>query len=1023
MALKTDRQGRPGLLIKSANLREGDELAESLLGEFKLFEQDLFEVKMTSGNLAKLAKAIPGVKVGLEFEMIVPNVSSDDGGDMEPDYDQDERVRDIDDAVQFFDDGDYNGRNELRRLREAMESDFFDWQMEQIDEAWANNGFEFFQEYLDREDPFDESEAEEEATNELQAQYGDDISPEEFQKMLDALVDEKRQSYTQEQWDDQGRNYDRAREEFEEEQRDNFSEQDWLSEQGIRYASDVESNYSHVTWPYYRSSNEGETDAKEVALEFMDAMGYKSIAVGDYHGYGGGYQKWNGSEWVKIGSSKPDDCFTVEPDGSLQADDSNDTGLEFVSPPIPLDQIGETMRKVQQWAAGRGVYTGKSNATSMHTNISIPGYDLDKLDYLKAALLLGDEHVLRQFDRIGNTYARPAIEKVRQLVKQKPDKAKELLDKMKSQLNAEASKMIHSGQTDKYTSINTKDNRVEFRSPGGDYLSDIADNPQKMIDTINRMVVTLDAAMDPNKYKEEYQKKLYKVLTGQAGGREAATGAKQEMKKDDKDLLNLFSRYAAGELPKQALKSFVRQAQLTRKVQREKEAGKKYWWNVKRDGQRIEVVATNELDAKLTAAREWGIVASTTNLDSMTAEALRPYDDTAGSPQVVAQQPSRPAWGVWDNSENAFINSQGNTSTSGRLIGGTDEQDALNAARRIGLGYRINDGSVEARRIPADGAGSGIYRITTPGGTLVAGDEYGSDQDALQRAAYWAQRRDTDVVVRNARGEEIGRVSSTGDITPATPQPAAQPNQGNWGIWIINADRFAREPGEYPAGQEVPLRRFPSREAAEQFLTQTRAENPRMRTDIEVREIEHAAQPQAPMGGQNYPRSAQTPESEPPRYEMYRISDGRTVEANGMPIQFVALTPEDAERKLRIYTASHNLGAPELFAVRSVLQVPQTTGQQASDNWSADFERRMQGGTINTANEPATGSQVGQTYNPSGTGSFTGQWLILNPNNQVIYRFGGIGNAQSDANRIAMNWLTQNPREMVDGVTVVPEMG
>jgi peptide-methionine (S)-S-oxide reductase len=71
-------------------------------------------------------------------------------------------------------------------------------------------------------------------------------------------------------------------------------------------------------------------------------------------------------------------------------------------------------------------------------------------------------------------------------------------------------------------------------------LSIIADNPQKMIDTINRMVVTMDAAMDPNKYKEEYQKKLYKVLTGQAGGREAETGAKQEMKASDKDLLNIF---------------------------------------------------------------------------------------------------------------------------------------------------------------------------------------------------------------------------------------------------------------------------------------------------------------------------------------------------------------------------------------------------------------------------------------------------------------------------------------------------
>ncbi len=77
-----------------------------------------------------------------------------------------------------------------------------------------------------------------------------------------------------------------------------------------------------------------------------------------------------------------------------------------------------------------------------------------------------------------------------------------------------------------------------------------------------------------------------------------------------------------------------------------------------------------------------------------------------------------------------------------------------------------------------------------------------------------------------------------------------------------------------------------------------------------------------------------------------------------------------------------------------------------------------QGGIVDVA-----GSEVGQTYNPTGTGSFTGQWLVLDPNNRVIYRFGGVGNSQSDANRIAMAWLQQNPRQMVDGVTVAPEMG
>jgi hypothetical protein len=180
----------------------------------------------------------------------------------------------------------------------------------------------------------------------------------------------------------------------------------------------------------------------------------------------------------------------------------------------------------------------------MHTNISIPGYSIGKLDYVKAALLLGDEHVLREFDRIGNTYARPAIEKIRGIVKAKPEKAKELLDRMKSHLDAAASKIIHSGVTDKYTSINTKDNRIEFRSPGGDYLSDIGDDPKKMIDTINRMVVVMDAAMDPEKYKQEYQKKLYKALTGQQPGRAAQTGERIPAKRQrsDKHLQSLCRR-------------------------------------------------------------------------------------------------------------------------------------------------------------------------------------------------------------------------------------------------------------------------------------------------------------------------------------------------------------------------------------------------------------------------------------------------------------------------------------------------
>ena len=1023
--------------VKGGEDLTGKHLHKKLAEELEEFkEQDLFEVKMTSGNLAKLARDIKGAKVGLEFEMIVPNASVEDDGDMEPDYDEDRRVRDIDDAVNFFDDGDYNSHRELDRLRDAMQEAFWIWRAEKLDEDWYENGREYFEEYLDREDPFDEEDAEQEARNELQTQYGDELSGEDFDQMLYALIEEKREAYAQEQWDNQNSNFDDARQEYDDEHRDDYSEEDWLRDQSIRFASDVESNFGHVTWPYYTSnSNQGETDIKRIALEFMNDSGlpYDNIAIANsYHGR---YELWDGDQWIDYGSEKPDFCFAVEPDGSLDGNDSDDAGLEFVSPPIPLEQVGDVMSKVQQWAAANGVYTGKRNKTSIHTNISIPGYSIKDLDYLKAALLLGDEYVLREFDRIGNSYAKPAIEKVRELVKSRPEKAKELLDKMKSQLNAEASKLIHSGQTDKFTSINTKNNRIEFRSPGGDYLSDIADNPKKMQDTINRMVVAMDAAMDPNKYKQEYQKKLYKMLTGQTFGREAESGKKKEIKKDDKDLLNIFSRYAAGELPKAALKSFVRQAQLQRKVAKGETSGK-MWWNVKYNGQRMEVVADSENAAKIEAAKNWHIPTLVSTLNQMTAEPLRPYT-------------APPAGSELERIE-----------------------------RQAGVGQGVE----------------GLYRIYTTSGGLIAGDEYGSDQAALERAQHWAQRRGVDVVVHNAQGQEIGRVSASGEITPSAQQPGptlngrasnpdgnyvivdsnndntpvyrfmasglgdattvlrqwedanpgtewanrydpdqslgqpgaaqstqqrgggtgpyeiynretgeaiyhidpdaavndgealdylenyrnsssrpneigvrrrtdapAQQNQGNWGIWIDGNNRFANQPGEYARGAEIPLMRFPSREAAESWLEQQRASRPNLRTDINVREI-------AP-----------------------RLLPGSTLDLQRQR----AAQAQQGERE--------PVGDINLF--------PEIQPTQQS------------GGIINTANEPTTGSQVGQTYNPTGTGSFTGQWLVLNPNNQVIYRFGGIGNNQSDANRLAMDWLRQNPRQMVNGVSVVPELG
>ena len=118
-------------------------------------QQELFEVNMSPGNLKKLAGQTDAL-VGIEFEMIVPDVGSLDDDDREPeeDMDYDEEAYDIDDIVRFFNDGDYNDRGTIRDLEEELREKFYEWQSEQIDEQWSNEGREFFAKWVkDNVDP------------------------------------------------------------------------------------------------------------------------------------------------------------------------------------------------------------------------------------------------------------------------------------------------------------------------------------------------------------------------------------------------------------------------------------------------------------------------------------------------------------------------------------------------------------------------------------------------------------------------------------------------------------------------------------------------------------------------------------------------------------------------------------------------------------------------------------------------------------------------------------------------------
>ena len=547
-------------------------------------DEDLFEINMGSINLRKEAAKV-GALAGMEFEMIVPNVEGDDDGDLEPDYDYDQRCRSIQDAYDFFYDGDWNSRRSCDEMRDSMRDDFQEWLDEKINEEWQNQGEEYIYQWVKNnvdESEWNPDDLEGDARNEALEEYAANVHA-----------------------DDASDQYQSAYEEFREEHQEDWDESDWLDDADLSTMSEIENAYS-MSWPHYSSAGGGEAEISDVAQEFENAIGRDVRASDNYH---------SGST---LRPSVANQRYVVEPDGSLEPDDPNDRGLEFVSPPLPIDEILGDLNKVKKWANEYGCYTNDS--TGLHINISVPNYSRENLDFVKLALLMGDKYVLDLFGRSGNTYAKSALDIIKKAVRENPDTAENLLNQLRTNLGAIATKAIHSGSTSKYTSINTKDGHIEFRSPGGDWLNE---NFDKIENTLLRFTVAMSAALNPEMYREEYLKKLYKLLS--------------ENNRDD-DTIKYFSDYVAGKIPKAALRSFVKQAQLQRNIKRGKTDGQKMWWKVYKDGKNagrysptIEVVATSEKEAIDKAAKEWGEPLLVNTLARMDAEVLRPYEEKPGS--------------------------------------------------------------------------------------------------------------------------------------------------------------------------------------------------------------------------------------------------------------------------------------------------------------------------------------------------------------------------------------------------------
>ena len=540
LKLRTDRQGHPQIANPNG-------LFEQLMMELKQF-QDLDEVRMGPKDLKRFADSpeARGIRAGFEAELIFSGIGEPEYDEMEADMDADERAYSIQQVIDFFQNDDWGygiSDRAADRLMNELDEMYLEWRDEQIRNDFQDDSQDLITELWLEERPMTErihaalvdglelTDDEADAVIILHARRergeikGSEMSEDELE--MESKYSEARsiamdilEEDVQGSIDNQDGIYDQALDDY----RDNYSGDDdsFFSDVGLRWMSDI-GNQFNLDWPYLTGGGGGEggwseNSADMLADSLAKALGVKVKVSNGYHS-----------------ATRDDTSWIIEPDSSLNADDSDNMAAEIVSPPMPLDECLAKMEDFFAWAESEGAYANSS--TGFHMGVSLPTKFHEDVDFTKLALFLGDEHVLKEFGRSANTYCRSAMGKIRDRVgSDKGTAVGGALELMKNNLIELAHRSIADNMGfGKYTSINPKGNYIEFRSAGGtNYFEDL----DKLKNTLLRYARAMKIAGDPAAERNEYAKKLYKLIAP----------AQQD------PALALFSRFSAGELSGQELK-------------------------------------------------------------------------------------------------------------------------------------------------------------------------------------------------------------------------------------------------------------------------------------------------------------------------------------------------------------------------------------------------------------------------------------------------------------------------------------
>lgn len=191
--------------------------------------------------------------------------------------------------------------------------------------------------------------------------------------------------------------------------------------------------------------------------------------------------------------------WIVVPDRSISPNGFG-IGAEINSPPQKLSKALKDLNTMFKWMSANGIETNGS--TGLHINISMPG--IQEADLVKLVLFMGDKFVLKQFNRLNNEYTR--------------SQAQNILNNVSGngKLPREASAMIKIARSalsnEKYSSVHIeklKHGYLEFRIAGG---AGYHLKHDLIRDTVLRFVTALELACDPNAERQQYLKKLTKIM-------------------------------------------------------------------------------------------------------------------------------------------------------------------------------------------------------------------------------------------------------------------------------------------------------------------------------------------------------------------------------------------------------------------------------------------------------------------------------------------------------------------------------